>query len=242
MLTFLKNHENKPVYATNLESFRFLLRLAYLADIFSALNDLCISLQGQGMDVISSMEKITVFKWKLTLWLKRVPKGSFDHFPKFNELRESMEGDKNVLSDIENHLTLLKSKFDSIFPAEKVSPSWVQNPFLVNVNEVEEKLQEEILDLKASGAAEMMFTAINLTEFWLLQTEAFRNLSRIALNLLQPFSMAYLCKQGFSTLMHMKTKEHNRLKSVNNQMRVCLSGIVPRFELVVENHQMQESH
>ena len=108
VLTFLKNREKKPVYATNLESSRFLLRLAYLVDIFSAVNNLCISRQGQGTDVISSMEKITAFKRKLTLWLKRVPKGSFDHFPKFNELRESMEVDKNVLSDIENHLASLK--------------------------------------------------------------------------------------------------------------------------------------
>ena len=85
VLAFLKNHEKKPVYATNLESHQFLLRLAYLADIFSALNDLCISRQGRQTDVISSVEKITAFKWKLTLWLKRVPKSSFDHFPKFNE-------------------------------------------------------------------------------------------------------------------------------------------------------------
>ena len=74
-----------------------------------------------------------------------------------------------MLTDIENHLTSLKSQFGSIFPAEKVAPSRVQNSFLVNDNEVEEKLQEEILDLKASGAAEMMFTASNLTEFWLSQ-------------------------------------------------------------------------
>ena len=133
-----------------------LLCLAYLADIFSALNDLCIFLQGQGMDIISSVEKITAFKWKLTLWLRQVPKGSFDHFPKFNELQESMEVDKNVLSNIEYHLSMLRSKFDFIFPAEKVAPPWVQNPFLLNVNEVE-KLQEETLNLKASGAAEMMF-------------------------------------------------------------------------------------
>ena len=42
--------------------------------------------------------------------------------------------------------------------------------------------------------------------------------------------------------MHMKTKERNRLKSVDNQMRARLSGIVPRFELLAENHQMKESH
>ena len=127
-----------------------------------------------------------------------------------------MEVDENVLSDMENHLTSLKSKFDSIFPAEKVVPSSVQNPFLVNINELEEKLQKEILDLKASGAAEMMLATSNLTEFWLSQTEAFRNLSRIALNLLLLFSTTYLCEQGFSMLMHMKTKERNRLKSVDN--------------------------
>ena len=111
-----------------------------------------------------------------------------------------MEVDKNVLSNIKNHLSSLRSKFDSIFPAEKVAPSWVQNPFLVNVNEVEEKFQEEILDLMASGAAEMMFTASNLPEFWLSQSEAFRNLSRIALNHLLLFATTYLCEQGFSTL------------------------------------------
>ena len=149
------------------------------------------------------MEKITAFKWKLALWMKRVPKSSFGHFPKFNELRESMKVDKNVLSDIENHLTSLKSKFDSIFSAEKVAPSWVINPFLVTANEVEEKLQEEILDLKASGAAEMMFIASHLTKFWLSETAAFGNLSSIALNLLLLFSNTHLGKQGFSTLMHM---------------------------------------
>ena len=170
----LKNHNKKPVYATDLKCHQFLLRLAYLADIFSGLNDLCISLQGRETDVISSVEKITAFKRKLTLWLKRVPKGSFDHFSKFNELRESMEVDKNVLSDIEDHLSSLRSKFGSIFSAEKIAPSSVQNPFLVKVNEVEEKFQEKILYLKASGAAEMMFSASNLTEFWLSQTEAFR--------------------------------------------------------------------
>ena len=58
-LEFLKNHSKKPVYVIDLESHQFLLRLAYLADIFSALNDLCISLQGRGTDVISSLEKIT---------------------------------------------------------------------------------------------------------------------------------------------------------------------------------------
>ena len=38
-----------------------------------------------------------------------------------------MEVGKNVLNDIEDHLSSLRSKFDSISPAEKIAPSWVQN-------------------------------------------------------------------------------------------------------------------
>ena len=57
VLAFLKNHDKKPVYPTDLEPHQFLFCLAYLADIFSAQNDLCISLKGWGMDVISSLKK-----------------------------------------------------------------------------------------------------------------------------------------------------------------------------------------
>ena len=99
-----------------------------------------------------------------------------------------MKVDKNMLTDIEDYLILLKLKFDYIFPAQKTAPSWAQNPFLVNGNEVEEKLQEELLDLKGFGAAEMMFNASKLTEFELSQIEAFANFSRISLNLLLTFA------------------------------------------------------
>ena len=79
LLAFLEN-EKKPVYATHLKSHQFLFSLAYFADIFAASNDFCISLQKRGTDTKSLVEKITPFKWKLDLWLKQAPKGSFDQF------------------------------------------------------------------------------------------------------------------------------------------------------------------
>ena len=166
-----------------------MFRLAYLAGIFSALNSFCTSFQGRETDITSSLEKITAFKWKLYLWLKRVSKGSFDQFPKFSELRESMQVDKYVLSDIEDHLISLRSKLDSIFSTEKVAQSWVQNPFVININNAEENFQKKFFDLKASGTANKMFTASNLTEFWLSQTEVNKHISRIALNHPLPFAM-----------------------------------------------------
>ena len=93
-----------------------------------------------------------------------------------------MQVHRDVFSGIEDHLKVLRLKFDSSSPAEKVTPSWIQNLFLVNINDVEENFQEEILDLKASGTANMMFTASNLTEFWLPQTEVSKHFSKIAFN------------------------------------------------------------
>ena len=65
LLAFLKYNEKKPVYATHLKSHQLLFRLVCLSDIFVALNDFCISLQVRETDIISSVEKITAFKWKL---------------------------------------------------------------------------------------------------------------------------------------------------------------------------------
>ena len=68
--------------------------------------------------------------------------------------------DKHALSD-KVIFALLRSKLDYIFPPDKVVPSLVQNPFMANINDVEENFQEKILDLEASGTANKMFTASN---------------------------------------------------------------------------------
>ena len=102
-----------------------------------------------------------------------------------------MQVDRNVLGDIEDHSKLLRLKFDSIFPAEKVTPSWIQNLFLVNINDVEENFQEEIVDQKASDC-KYDVRRKQSNEFWLTLTEVSKHFSKIALNHLLPFSTTYL--------------------------------------------------
>ena len=103
-------------------------------------------LQGRETDIISSVEKITAFKWKLDLWLKRIPKGSFAQFLKIQQAsRKHASKLTCILSDIEVHLILRRSKFDYIIPTKKVALSWVQNSFLVNINNVEKNSQKKFL-------------------------------------------------------------------------------------------------
>ena len=93
---------------------------------------------------------------------------------------------------LKDHSTSLRLKFDCIFPAYVVSP-WAQNPlslsFKINIDDAEENFQKEIFDLKASRAANMTFTARNLTNFWLPQTEVYKHLGRLALNRSLPFAI-----------------------------------------------------
>ena len=50
------------------------------------------------------------------------------------------------------------------------------------------------------------------------------------------FSTTYLCEQGFSALTAIKTKQRNRLQP-EEDMRVCLSTVVPDIANIVENKQ-----
>ena len=50
------------------ESEDFILSLAYLSDIFTHLNNLNVSMQGKGINIITSRGKIFAFTSKLSIW------------------------------------------------------------------------------------------------------------------------------------------------------------------------------
>ncbi|XP_076315072.1 protein FAM200C-like [Tachypleus tridentatus] len=47
----------------------FVQMLAYLADVFLALNELNLSLQGRGLNIVTASAKLAAFKEKLVLWI-----------------------------------------------------------------------------------------------------------------------------------------------------------------------------
>src|SRR4029434_6006897 len=54
-------------------------------------------------------------------------------------------------------------------------------------------------------------------------------LCEIALKMLLLFASTYLCEAGFSRLTALKTKYRNRAQ-IEDDLRICLSNIAPRFE------------
>ena len=70
------------------EDPEFIQNLTYLANVFTALNELNRSLQGQGISVIHACEKLSAFKKKLQLYIRRVKKRNLVNFPSLQETLE----------------------------------------------------------------------------------------------------------------------------------------------------------
>ena len=73
----------KPELAVHFENVKFLSRLAYLVDIFEALNQLNLKMQGKGKDIIQFVDFTRAFVEKLGNWKHKVKNSNFDMFYMF---------------------------------------------------------------------------------------------------------------------------------------------------------------
>jgi CDP-diacylglycerol pyrophosphatase len=89
----------------------WLKRLAYLADIFGALNVLNLTLQGKDIHKFFVQDKVNAMIIKLQRWALKVEQDSFDAFPVLHDFLESNEVkiDKATATTIQDHLKSLAS-------------------------------------------------------------------------------------------------------------------------------------
>ena len=81
---FLREKQN-PL-SVQFDRKEFLYGLAYLADIFSHLNEVNLSFQGPGITIIDITERLQVFQEKLPLWKRRLETDNFASFPMPDEV------------------------------------------------------------------------------------------------------------------------------------------------------------
>ena len=94
----------------------FIQVLAYLVDIFTALNQLNRSLQGREISILVACEKLSAFKEKLLLWIRHIKKGNWVNFLSLEEtLTEDAFLHLHFASKFVEHLPLLCTSFDSYF-------------------------------------------------------------------------------------------------------------------------------
>ncbi|KAF2349022.1 Ribonuclease H-like domain [Trinorchestia longiramus] len=112
LLVFFTEKEHD--FQTDLEDEDFISRLAYLSDIFGALNHLNLSFQGPDCTVTEFISKLGAFIRKLDLWMKNVESKRYGMF----ELLTALESEPTdeFAQEIVHHFSLLKTELKHYFP------------------------------------------------------------------------------------------------------------------------------
>lgn len=243
LLKFCVDEKLEADFIQMLSDAEWCSKLAYLVDIFDCLNKLNSSLQGTDCNVLSSTDKLQAFKRKLSLWQHEIQStDSISMFP------ESLKADPGgiVLRDIvSQHLSTLNDQLQHYFPSLDTSKyDWIRNPFnhQLDISQLTLPEKEELIEISADRTLHMKFAEMTVNDFWIMLEGEYATIASKAVDILIPFSTTYLCEKGFSSMTAIKTKYRERLASVEDDLRVCLSSIPPRIDKLSGAMQSQISH
>jgi len=234
------------------------MQIAYLVDIFTHLNHLKLQLQGSGnvklegsANIFTFEDKVRAFVCKINFWIDKTRVKNYTVFPTLRILIDD-EHYKCFTEDIQNnileHLRVLKEEFTRYFPEYGIVDTddlkkLIRNPFIVEVNNVQEEMQEELIELQNDSNLKSSFEYNpNLEEFWFKKAMGYPNIQQTALRFLMVFSTAYLCEQGFSSLLSIKNKRRNRLNPSDDIRLVLSNSIAPRITQLVKVGRPNKSH
>lgn len=224
-----------------------LAKLAYLADIFAALNDVNRSLQGRSKNIFDALDKIRGFNEKLNLWRRRVETGKYEHFKNLHLLLQTTKAECTFVKAIIEPMCILQDRiaayFDDDIESMKVK-KWMRFPFSDAVDQISDddfEMKEEIIVMKEDSSLETEFKEIPLPEFWIRRLNHFPKLASAALSVLLIFPTSWECESAFSQIAIMKNKFRNRL-CIEADARVALASTEPRIDKLVKAKQHHPSH
>jgi len=102
--------------------------------------------------------------------------------------------------------------------------------------------EEELASHSSDRGLRMNHAELPPDAFWISVMQEYPSIAKKAIKVLLQFSTSYLCELGFSTLNSIKNKKRERLQSVEEELRVCLSHIRPNIAAVVRKSQAHVSH
>jgi hypothetical protein len=122
----LFSEEENQVTAEYFRSETFLLKSAYLSDIFEKFNLLNTSMQGYDTNILVVSDKVNAFVRNTGLWISKIEERNLDMFPKLNAFTEDNNieiSETEIERCIREHLINLQSSFSEYFP-EKMNDKY----------------------------------------------------------------------------------------------------------------------
>ena len=226
------------------EDTDFLVKLAYLADIFAILNELNLSMQGPDHNIFDIYFKIDGMKRRFKFYISSAQKSDFTMFPHLADYLFDLKYDKKKIKNlIIEHIKSLQEDFDSYFG--EIVHKWIANPFIFDENNLPNELngfqKDMLLDISANQNLKFQFENKDLFKFWVDLENTYPELSGIAQKKLISFGTTWISEQAFSMVFFLKNDLRNRL-DLEQALRVKLSKRDFDFEKIVKDCQSHPSH
>ena len=153
-----------------------------------------------------------------------------------------------IAKTIVDHLKALEIQFLAYFilNIDLQKLVWIQKLFWIGLSEVDHlplKAQEEFAELSFDLNLKLQFQIKKpWTEFWIGTRTEFPTIADMALNVLPPCNITYLCEVTFSALTHIKSQYRSAIKNFEEVLRPVVSNITTRFDLLCNKKQAHPSH
>lgn len=238
---FLEEEGNE--LASKFSDEDFLMKLAYLSDIFEKLNGLNLQLQGNNTHLPHLADRIQSFTRKLDMWGRRLEQGDIDSFENLKAFIETNELQNTVVSCMRDHISALKDRFKKYFSVDDSAKyDWIRDPFVATPPATFSTAEEEqYIEMTSESTMRLQFTSKTMAGFWIGVEKEYPLIGQRAVGILLPFATSYLCEIGFSAVAAIKTKYRSKL-NIENELRVAVSKQQPRFEKICKGKQAHTSH
>lgn len=217
------NEKNKIVSELSDESW--ILEFAFLTDITTFLNELNIKLQGKEKLLSDMYTDIKLFQVKLKLLYNNFDQQILYHFSCCKSAIESF------VKPLQNEFS---TRFDDFYKYDKKIKLF-QNPFQVDINNVNNNLQMEVIELQNDEVLKNSFReATSLPQFYsCLPISTFLGIRQFAQKLIAAFAITYICEQTFSIVKYRKSKHSSRLS--DEHLRAVLRVSTTSLQADIEN-------
>ncbi|XP_076347930.1 protein FAM200A-like [Tachypleus tridentatus] len=132
--------------------------------------------------------------------------------------------------------------FASYFPEDMEKFAWVQDSFKAKTpSEFTSAEEKTLIELPFDKTLKTKFGGMQRTEFWISLKDEYPLLSAKAQRIIIPFATSYFFEAGFSAVAVIKSKNRAKI-NVEQEMRVVVSNLIPRFEKLCCARQAHTSH